>query len=381
MNNKEVGLLQDYVKKRFKEVNLDYKTFQEECDMTLTYAEQKRIYEEKLNELLPMVLPKRKKEADESARERAEHEKQMKELEEKQQADIKKRLDDEIAKITKDSKELELLYQTPNNYIKMVAEKYARGFLLYGESSLGKSHRVKSVLKELGLKDYVFVSGHITPMKFYEKLYQARDSLVIFDDVDILGNLIILNMIKASLNENSGNVVEYHTTKKMDIPSSFIFNGQVIMLLNDIPKRNEHLKAIESRVLKYHLKFSREEILKIIFEIAHKFEIEGTTTEDRIIIANWIKDNTTQATENLNIRLYLQAVDFFKWDKLNWEELTKSQIKTNGYAELIVQGISNEKWVEETGLSLATYKRMKKNLGLSRAYNVSNGSKAHEKYM
>lgn len=188
-------------------------------------------------------------------------------------------------------------------------------------------------------------------------------------------------MIKASLNENSGNVVEYHTTKKMDIPSSFIFNGQVIMLLNDIPKRNEHLKAIESRVLKYHLKFSREEILKIIFEIAHKFEIEGTTTEDRIIIANWIKDNTTQATENLNIRLYLQAVDFFKWDKLNWEELTKSQIKTNGYAELIVQGISNEKWVEETGLSLATYKRMKKNLGLSRAYNVSNGSKAHEKYM
>jgi len=369
MNNREVGMLKEYVIKRFKEVNMDYKTFQEECDETLTYVEQKRIYEEKLNELLPMVVPKRKKDADESARVRAEYDKQMKEQQEKEQAEIKKRLEDEIAKITKDSKELEVLYQMANDKISMVAKsKEVTGLLLYGESSLGKSYHVKKVLKEKGIKDYVFVSGHITPMKFYDKLYKAKDSLVIFDDVDILGNIIILNMIKAALNENSANVVEYHTTKKMDIPSSFVFSGRVIILLNDIPKKNEHLKAVESRLLKHHLKFSREETITIISSIAHKKEIEGTTIEDRIMIANWIKDNTSIATENLNIRLYLQAIEFYKYDKTKWKELTKSQIKTDGYMELVVQNVSDDDWVERTGLSIKSKQRLRAKMGLTRKY-------------
>lgn len=366
MNNREIGLLQEYVKKRYAEVNMDYRTFKVECDETLGYAEQLEIYKKKCDELLPKFLTEKEK-----AQEKE------KEEEEKRQADIKKRLDDEIAKITKDSKELELLYEQANDKISMVSKsKDVTGLLLYGDSSLGKSHHVKKALKEKGIKDYVFVSGHITPMKFYEKLYKAKDSLVIFDDVDILGNIIILNMIKAALNENSANVVEYHTTKKMDIPSSFEFKGRVIILLNDIPKNNKHLDAVESRVYKHHLKFSRNEIITIISSIAHKKEIEGVSLEERMMIANWIKDNTSIATQNLNIRLYLQAIEFYKYDKTKWEALTRSQIKTDGYAELIVQGFTPEQFTEETGLSKSTYKRIKKSLGLSRSY--TKGSKAHD---
>jgi hypothetical protein len=364
MNEAEIKKLQEYVKKRFDDCNLDYKTFDGDLDNTLTFQEQKAIFDEMLLDILP------RREVRISVQQiKEEQEALMKAEQEKQQEEIKAKLDLEIEKITKDSKELEKLYHTPIKYIEMVASGNARGFLLYGESSLGKSYRVKEVLKRLGIKDYFFVSGHITPMKFYEKLYLAKDNLVIFDDVDILGNLIILNMIKASLNENSGNVVEYHTTKKMDIPSSFVFNGQVIMLLNDIPKRNEHLKAIESRVLKYHLKFEREEILKIIFEIAHKFEIEGTKREERIEIAKWIKENTSRATQNLNIRLYLQAVDFYKWDKENWKELTGKQIINDEYSMLIIQGINKEKWEEETGMSVRSWERKRQELGLTRGYN------------
>lgn len=370
MNEREIKLLQEYVKKRYDEVDMDYRTFNLDLDETLTYGEQKAIYDSELEKLLPSQLPKRKREADMTIQQYKEIEEANRKAEqeaiEKEQKD---RLEREIEKITKDSKELEALYYTPIKYIEMVAEKSARGLLLYGESSLGKSYRVKEVLKRLGIKDYVFVSGHITPMKFYEKLYLAKDSLVVFDDVDILGNLIILNMIKASLNENSGNVVEYHTTKKMDIPSSFIFNGRVIMLLNDIPARNEHLKAIESRVLKYHLKFNREEILKIIFEIAHKFEIEGTKVENRLEIANWIKDNTSKATQNLNIRLYLQAVDFWKWNKADWKLLTEKQIINDGFAELILMGLSKDEWKEKTGLSERSFDRKRQALGLTRGYN------------
>lgn len=367
MTPKEIKLMQDYVKKRYDDVDMDYQTFSCDIDSDLSYVENKTIVDKYLEVAIPKIPSK--KELDEQ---KLKAEQMAKEEQEKQEADIKARFEAEIERITKDSKELELLYHIPIKYIEMVSSKQQRGLLLYGESSLGKSYRVKEVLKRLQIKEYLFVSGHITPMKFYEKLYMARNDLIVFDDVNILENIIVLNMIKAALNENSGNVVEYHTTKKMEIPSSFVFNGQVIMLLNDIPKRNEHLKAIESRVLKYHLKFTREEILKIIFEIAHKKEIAGTTLQDRIDVCKWIKDNTNQATQNLNIRLYLQAIEFFKYDKENWKELTANQIASDEYATLIIQGISKDDFVEKTGLSIATYKRMKKNLGLSRAYGVSN---------
>jgi len=372
MNEKELKLIQEFVKNEYDKASLDYKTFDGDIDMTLTYLENKNNIVNQLKSLLPVVeVPKLKRDcAMEKEREQELIDKQRKEEQEKQEAEAKARLDKELESITKDSKELEKLYKIPIEYIEMVAKRQSRGLLLYGESSLGKSYRVKEVLKRLEVKEFSFISGHITPLKFYEKLFQAREGLVIFDDVNILDNLIILNMIKASLNENSQNVVEYHTTKKMNIPSSVVFNGQVIILLNDIPKRNEHLKAIESRVLKYHLQFTREEILKIIFEIAQKKEIEGTTILERIEIAKWIKDNTNRATQNLNIRLYLQAVDFYKYDKENWKELTSKQIQNDEWATLIIQGCSPEKWVEETGLSITTMDRIRRKMGLTRTYGV-----------
>lgn len=371
MNERELKQLQDYVKGRYAEVNLDFMTFSADIDMALTYEEQKRLCAEHLDSILPKVVPKLKREcAMDKEQAKQEQEAMLKAEQEKQEKEIKAKLDKEIENITKDSKELERLYHIPIKYIEMVATQQQRGLLLFGESSLGKSYRVKEVLKRLGKKDYMFVSGHITPLKFYSKLYQARGDLVVFDDVDILSNLIILNMIKAALNENSSNVVEYHTTKKMEIPSSFIFNGQVIMLLNDIPKRNEHLKAIESRVLKYHLKFSREEILKIIFEIAHKKEIEGTTLQERLMVARWIKENTNRATLNLNIRLYLQAIEFYKWDKANWQELTANQIQTDEYSTMIIQGVTEKDFVEKTGLHRATYYRMKNKLVVDTTYSM-----------
>jgi len=369
MNNRELKLLQEYVKKRYDEVSLDYKTFAGDIDTELSYAEQKRITEEELNKILPMVVPKLKRDtAMDKQQEKEQLEAMLRAEQEKQEREIREKLDREIELITKDSKELENLYHIPIKYIEMVASGKARGLLLYGPTSCGKSYRVKEVLKRLGKKDYHFISGHVTPMRFYAKLYQAKDDLVIFDDVDVLGNIIILNMIKASLNENSGNVVEYHTSKKMDIPSSFQFNGQVIILLNDIPKRNEHLKAIESRVMMYHLQFSREEILKIIFEIATKHEIAGVSLTERLEVAKWIKDNTNRATQNLNIRLYLQTIAFYKWNKENWKELAIKQIQNDEYMTLILQNCSDDEWIEKTGTGLKTKQRIRHDLGMTRGY-------------
>jgi hypothetical protein len=272
--------------------------------------------------------------------------------------------------VQKESEELEKLYYSyPDEIINMVANGKMKGFLLHGKTSLGKSYQVKRILKKLGKKpvdkkgigDYVFISGHITPMKFYNKKLEFKDKLIIFDDVDILRNPIIINMIKAGLNENSGNVVEYHTTRNLEIPSSFVFTGQMIILANEIPKENEHIKAIMSRIPHYELKFDREQMLNILKGIAYQ-DINGITLEERLEIVDFIKINTSLATTNLNIRLFLQSTKFYKWNKEKWKEMTLGQIQTDERIDLILKGCSEKDFCEKMGCHRATYYRIKRNI-------------------
>jgi hypothetical protein len=375
MNDKEIKLLVDYVKKRYDEVSMDYKLFDGDIDTDLTYVEQKRIIDEKLSVLLPKLLPKLKRECSMPEQQaKLELEKMMRLEQEKQEAIAKEKFEKEIELIvnTKTSEELERLYFKPNEYIKMVASGREKGLLLYGESSLGKSYRVKKVLSDLDKKegtDYYIISGHITPLQFFTKLFQAKDKIVVFDDVNILESKINLNMLKASLNENSYGKVEYHTSKKMPegIPSSFIFTGKVIILLNDKPKNSEHLRAVENRILTHHLKFSYEEIIRIIFDIA-KQNVEGVSQAERFEVVKWLKDNTNRATKNLNIRLYQHTIRFYKWNKEYWKELATNYIQNDEYTTMIIQGITDNEWVEKTGMSLKTKQRLRAELGLTRSY-------------
>lgn len=367
MDKNELKLLREYVEKRFTKAGLDCQTydFKSKADMELSYLENKRAFDEEIDIIIPKIptkadLVEQKLKAEQQARD--EVQRQEKELRAKFEAEMERII------ATKTTEELEKLYFKPIEYIKMVASGVEKGLILFGKSSLGKSFRVKKVLAEQGKKegtDYFIISGHITPLQFYCKLFSAKDKIVVFDDVNILESKINLNMLKASLNENSHGKVEYHTSKKMpdSIPSSFIFTGQVIILLNDKPTNSEHLKAVESRILNHHLEFSYEEIIRIITDIA-KEHIEGTTQQERFEVVRWIKDNTNQATKNLNIRLYQHAIRFYLWNKDNWKELAGSYIQNDEYMTLIIQNVSGKEWEEKTGLSVRTMQRYRKEMGI-----------------
>ena len=361
MNKEEENNLVKYVKEKFKENDLD--TDIVDIDEKLSYKQNLDIINTQIKD----------------------------EINKREQEKIRERQQRELDLITADSEELEEIYKMPISMIEKVCDGKSKGLLLYGETSLGKSHKVKEVLKRKGKKpmdskgegDYLFVSGHITPMKFYEKLYECRDKIIVFDDCEILGNLIIINMIKAGLNTNSGNVVDYHTSSsKMTIPSSFEFSGQMLILLNKVPDSNEHLRAIASRIQNWELKFTREQIVKVIHLIAHKGnneEFADTTEEERVMIAKWLTEATSLATTNLNIRLYLQAVSYYKWDRAyklekDWKALISTQIKNDIYATFLLQSVTPtaEEFTQEFGVSKSTYMRVKRRLGLVRGYSRLN---------
>lgn len=377
MTPKEIKLMQDYVKKRYDEVDMDYQTFNADIDTDLSYAENKTIVDKYLETAIPKIPTKK-----DLIEQKLKAEQMQKEEYAKQEAEARAKFDAEMERIItkKTTEEMEKLYFKPKEYIKMVANGIEKGLLLYGKSSLGKSYQVKRVLKEQNKiegTDYFIISGHITPLQFYCKLFNAKDKIVVFDDVNILESKINLNMLKACLNENSFGRVEYHTSKKMpdNIPSSFIFTGQVIILLNDKPKNSEHLKAVESRILHHHLEFNYEEIIRIITDIS-KENIEGTTQQERFEVVKWIKDNTNQATKNLNIRLYQHAIRFFMWNRDSWKELASSYIQNDEVMTLIIQGLNDKDFCEKTGLHRATYYRMKKELEVAKSHDfLTSGQK------
>jgi len=365
ISQKGYNKLEQYVKKRFADANADYKTFDliAEMDSSLSYEENKAQIEYKLNELLGFQMPKLRKDTAISD-EYIEHFtiQGIKEIQIQAKLEFEKQL--EVIANTNTSDLLNKIYYVPKEYIKMVVNGKSRGLLLYGEGGLGKSWNVKRVIKEAGLKegeDYNFISGHITPLQFYKKLFENRNNLIILDDINILENKINLNMLKACLNDVNG-FVEYHTTNALkNTPSSFLFKGRIIILLNEKPEKSEHLKAVESRILTYPLEMDYQTKISIIFDIA-KNDYEGLTTTERQEIVSWIKENTNEATKNLSIRLLFMCFEFYKWDRVNWVELANSYIKTDEYLSLIVQGVGEQAWCERTGLSRPTYFRYKKQL-------------------
>ena len=90
----------------------------------------------------------------------------------------------------------------------------------------------------------------------------------------------------------------------------------------------------------------------------------------------WLKENTTLATTNLNIRLYIRALTYYTWDrnyewKKDWKTLALKQIENDVYATLLVQNCSVDVWCEETGLGAESMRKYKRKFGLTRTYNVS----------
>lgn len=366
MNDKELKLLQEQIKKEYDEAELDYRTFDGDIDMTLTYLENKNNVMLRLAEVLPKKIPKLKRDTTmENEQEKELQEKQAREQQAQQEAELKAREEAEAERIKNipNGKEEEKIFFDMDGIIQeTITSPRVRGCLISGASSLGKTFRVKKCMIKNKIP-YVLHSGHITEMKFYIKCYQNSDKIHIFDDENILRSKTFLNMIKAMLNGETG-IVEYDTSRKLpsDIKSSFEFTGKVIIILNDLPKNNEHFKAVKNRVLNYEIVLDRQQRLNLLYERAKNENIEEISKEERIKLVDWLRDNTDNGTLNLNYRLYEKAVDFYIHQKNDWERLTQTQIEgIDKYTQLIIDGLdTEEEWCNVTGKHRATFFRHKK---------------------
>ena len=132
-------------------------------------------------------------------------------------------------------------------------------------------------------------------------------------------------------------------------------------------KKDEDLKAVVDRVLYYKIKFSYYEKMKIIKELVNK-DYKNSTQEDRQLVFDYLKKNTSKSTENLNFRLFFKLIDVYLFDKENFKKLSKNLIRTNKEIDILYEVLDKSNsikeaqvsWCEETGKHRATFYRLKK---------------------
>jgi len=260
---------------------------------------------------------------------------------EKEEIESNKEFLKSLDTIKSSSVNLDKYFFTLKHYAKMVAKKHLNGMLVLSPAGYGKTHSTIQAFKE-SKEEFVFCAGYTTPLQFYTYLFENKDKNIIFDDVSgLLRNQVCVDILKSALySPKDKRIVQYKTSSdKLEAPSSFIFNGTITILANQI-KENNDLKAVADRVLFLELKFTYKEIIEMLYELS-KLPYKELVEYERELIVTWIKDNTTNATKNLNLRLLNKIYEMYRYDKNNWTKLAKKIIQ-NDEDLLIVKELLNK---------------------------------------
>jgi len=375
MKQKQVGLtrrhkqlLEDFVRKKFQKAGLDYKSFDLKAytDSSLSYGEAKQEIADKLALFIKEAVKEKKREHKEH--EQWLQEKQRQEYEEKVKIEFEKNLG-EIAK-HKDRKKLEEYFKVVKNLLKTtLTSKNIHSCILMSEAGFGKTYMSLKTIKELGYeKEMVYLNSYSTPLSFYSFLFENQNKICVLDDVEgIFNNSLNVSILKSALwGIGNKRIVNYLTSKKLPIPNKFEFRGKIICLANAINLNDENVKAVIDRGYFYHLQFSYKDKIRLLYEMA-KEEYGDLDYKQRLEVVKWIKENTTEATINLNFRTLPKLYALYQTNK-DWKELAKEVLRDNETLAMVREAVRSSslvkeqvsRFIEMSGLSRRTFFNYKK---------------------
>jgi len=276
-------------------------------------------------------------------------------------------------------------YENIKEYLKIITNDKSNinCLILFGEQGIGKSQAIKNQMLELK-KEFLYVNSYSTSLSFYKLVYQNRFKHIILDDCVGIDDEKGIGILRALCNTEKIRYIKYDSTseKLEDVPSSFIFEGSIIILTNKIG--NEMDNSLLSRAIKREIKFTLKEKLDFSEAIA-KFHYPKLTKKELKEIMNFIKNNVDETTTNFNFRSVLKIIEFYKISKDKWKILGEEELEKD--EELIfVKSIMklptearNKKWIEETDKSVRTLRRKINKLNENRTFGHSDRNAYRDK--
>ncbi len=221
-------------------------------------------------------------------------------------------------------------------YVNMVIGSHVYLLTIRGAPGLGKTTLITEKLREKKLeenKDYVILSGHVTPPRLFALFWKSKimtgPKLFVFDDVDsIMSNKTSLALLKASLSETNGKrIITYETAKNTDdplVPSSFEFEGRVIIMVNNMKQERAVGQSLLDRGIFYDMTLNPEELSEYVEQILEKINVDITKEEKEAV---WDKIKRFTDRPGFSLRTVERALKFYRYNRTNWYELWLPLIK------------------------------------------------------
>ncbi len=275
-------------------------------------------------------------------------------------------------------KELEDLKNSPQNldnyfhhlrhYVKIVLNsRDVHSLFVMGEAGIGKSTNILRTLAQEGV-EFEYKQGNITPLALYSHLYHNNDKVLVFDDTQgLIKNKSSMSVLFAALwSATPTRWVSWDSTvsRIKDLPKKFEFKGKVIFCMNELPE-NTDFETLVSRCFFYRLAFTYDQLIEIMFEIAKKDS--DLSSKIRTEIVEYIKENTSPATKNFDLRLQKKIEEIYRYDNENWKGLAEPFLEDKdsdvaAYIQIVTAGFSGSEAVkrfrELTGKKKSTYYRV-----------------------
>lgn len=272
--------------------------------------------------------------------------------------ELKKKIETDIEKMKKPSSS-DVYYQDLYEILDVFINSPTFNLLIIsGRAGIGKSFKIIEWCSRKNLQAFKY-NGHITPFQLFHIFYSHSNSLVIFDDSNpILDNVSSVSLLLQACETMNTRVVSWNTSKPVDIPERYSFDGKVIILTNrDFAEIDE---ALQSRAIKFCLEFDNFKTLEIINSLCQ--------LPEKDLIIKLLKDNISKI--EVNLRLYKLLENFLLFLKGNnrlndFQKLGSIviEMESNKNLRICYELLKNtadvkklvQKFVEETGCSRKTF--------------------------
>lgn len=256
-------------------------------------------------------------------------------------------------------------YRDLDRYVEKVADRSLDLLLLLGRPGTGKTERVRRVIEVACGESGLYIEGHAQPFGIYCGLWAHRDQPIVLDDLDKLySNPECVRLLKPLCESRPTKRVCWLTnaTRHDDAPpASFETRSPVILIANEWRTINANVRALEDRAIIVH------------------FNPVNTAVHQEV--ADWCEDDVVYEfvgrhlgiVPHVSMRWYAKAqrlrhAGFDDWQSSVLQMMCGDKALAAVAALLADPRYESEKdrvaaFREETGLSRASYFRLKKRLG------------------
>ena len=228
-----------------------------------------------------------------------------------------------------------------------IARKVAAGafnsLMISGRAGTGKTFSVEKALKDEGLvidDDFIMVSGAVSTIMMFKKMFQYRTKVLVFDDCDaVFRDENGRNILKAALDtkkvrrisylKKSGLVYdpkdfemdpegEFNMQENGMVPAYFDFAGRVIFISNLAKDKADPDGAIRSRSILIDVNPDDATLMERIKTLLPYLEPRDMAMEDKEEIYDFMK-----RANDVSMRTFVKAAGFKVAGLPNWERMAK----------------------------------------------------------